>query len=75
MRERRWQLDKQHLIIEIIAWNLDWNRFDHETGETELIAWILDTYKRLVDLPEETLRTLLYANSLQEDEEQEGSHA
>lgn len=62
-------MDKQQLIIQIIAWNLDWNRFDHETGETAMIKWILETAKRLEGFAPSSLPALLYANSLADESE------
>ncbi len=67
--------DKERLIREVIAWNLDWNRFDHETGEEELVAWVLDTHKRLEGYAPSSLPALLYANSLADQKESEGDHA
>jgi hypothetical protein len=65
---------KEKMIVEVIAWNLDWNRFDHDTGETELIEWIIETHKRLEGMTPETLRTLQHANSLVDEEEGEASN-
>lgn len=58
---------REKRIVEIIAWNLDQNRFDHETGETEMVEWIIDTYKRLEGYAPSSLPALLYANSLAEE--------
>lgn len=72
--------DRDRLIRNVIAFNLDWNAFDHETGEGELVAWVLRTYKRLEGYAPSSLPALLYANSLgdeasEETEETEGGHA
>lgn len=69
--------DKEHLIREVLAWNLDWNQFDSETGKEDIVAWVLDRHKSLARMSEETLRGLQYENSLADItyEESEVSHA
>ena len=61
--------NKEKMIVEVIAWNLDQDRFDHDTGEEEMIAWIIETHKYLEGMGEYELRTLQYANSLAAREE------
>src|SRR5690348_9997490 len=68
-RKARRRMDKDELIVQIIAWNLNWDSFDHETGEEELVQWVLDTAKRLNSFAPSSLPALLYANSLAEESE------
>ena len=55
---------KEKMIVAVIGWNLDQNRFDHDTGEEEMIEWIIETHKRLEGMTEQELCMLQYANSL-----------
>ena len=60
---------QKQLIIQVIAWNLNWDSFDHETGEEELIRWVLATYKQLEEYAPSSLPALLYENSLADESE------
>ena len=59
---------KEKMIVAVIAWNLDQDRFDHDTGEEEMIAWIIETHKRLEVMTEQELYVLQYTNSLADPE-------
>ena len=57
-------MGKEETIREILAFDLDWNDYDHETGEEELIGWVLDTHKMLQEKGMNELQSLLQPNSL-----------